>query len=137
MKNTIRIGIVGAGANTRALHIPGFQKIDGVEVVSVANRSIESGQAVASEFSIPNVYDNPYDLINADDTDAICIGTWPYTHKPFVLAALDANKHVLTEARLAMNASDAREMLYASRLKPNLVTQVVPCLLYTSPSPRD
>ena len=82
MKNTIRIGIVGAGANTRALHIPGFQKIEGVEVVSVANRSIESSQAVASEFSIPNVYDNPYDLINADDTDAICIGTWPYTHKP-------------------------------------------------------
>ena len=40
MKNTIRIGIVGAGANTRALHIPGFQKIDGVEVVSVANSSI-------------------------------------------------------------------------------------------------
>jgi len=126
MKNTIRIGIVGAGANTRALHIPGFQKIEGVEVVSVANRSIESSQAVASEFSIPNVYDNPYDLIDADDTDAICIGTWPYTHKPFVLAALDANKHVLTEARLAMNASDAHQILYASRLKPNLVTQVVP-----------
>ena len=124
--DTIRIGIVGAGANTKEKHIPGFQALDGVEIVSVANRSRESGQRVADEYGIPNVYDDPYDLIAADDSDAICIGTWPYMHKPLVLAALEANKHVLTEARLAMNAQQAHEMLYASRLRPNLITQVVP-----------
>ena len=32
---SLRIGIVGAGANTRSRHIPGFQEIDGVEVVAV------------------------------------------------------------------------------------------------------
>ena len=92
----------------------------------MANRSRESGQRVADEFGISTVYDDPYDLIAADDSDAICIGTWPYMHKPLVLAALDANKHVLTEARLALNAQQAHEMLYASRLRPNLITQVVP-----------
>ncbi len=46
---TIRIGLVGAGANTRLRHIPGFQAIDGVELVSVANRSRESGQRIADE----------------------------------------------------------------------------------------
>lgn len=124
--DTIRIGIVGAGANTKEKHIPGFQALDGVEIVSVANRSRESGQRVADEFGIPNVYDDPFDLISADDSDAICIGTWPYMHKPLVLAALEADKHVLTEARLALNAQQAHEMLYASRLRPNLITQVVP-----------
>ena len=39
--------------------------------------------------------------------DAICIGTWPYMHRTLVLAALDAGKHVLTEARMAMNAAEA------------------------------
>ena len=97
--DTIRIGIVGAGANTKEKHIPGFQALDGVEIVSVANRSRESGQRVAAEYGIPTVYDDPYDLIAADDSDAICIGTWPYMHKPLVLAALEANKHVLTEAQ--------------------------------------
>ena len=124
--DTIRIGIVGAGANTKEKHIPGFQALDGVEIVSVANRSRESGQRVADEYGISTVYDDPYDLIAADDSDAICIGTWPYMHKPLVLAALEANKHVLTEARLALNAQQAHEMLYASRLRPNLITQVVP-----------
>jgi predicted dehydrogenase len=36
---TIRIGVVGAGANTVAKHIPGLRAIGGVEIVSVCNRS--------------------------------------------------------------------------------------------------
>ena len=35
----LRVGIIGAGANTRSRHIPGFQAIDGVEVVDVQPES--------------------------------------------------------------------------------------------------
>ena len=122
----IRIGLVGAGANTRLRHIPGFQAIDGVEVVAVANRSAASGQRVADEFGIPRVFDNWQDLVNSPDVDAVCIGTWPYMHCTVTLAALDAGKHVLTEARMAMDAAEAKAMLQASRSHPGLVTQVVP-----------
>ena len=41
------------------------------------------------------------------------IGTWPYMHKTMVLAALAAGKHVMTEARMAMDSAEAREMLAA------------------------
>ena len=51
--SSIRIGLIGAGKNTRDRHIPGFQAIDGVEVVSVCNRSLESSQRVADQFGIP------------------------------------------------------------------------------------
>lgn len=122
----IRIGVVGAGANTRERHIPGLQSIDGVEVVSVCNRSRESSQRVADEFNIPTVYDNWEDLIYADDTDAIVIGTWPYMHCPLTLAALDAGKHVMCEARMAMNAEEAQRMFEAQRAAPSLVAQIVP-----------
>ena len=124
--DTIRVGIVGAGAVTRAKHIPGLQAIDGVEVVGIANRSRESAQRVADQFNIPNVYDSWVDLIAAPDSDAICIGTWPYMHRTMVFAALESDKHVLTEARMAMDARESREMLDASHEKPNLVAQVVP-----------
>jgi predicted dehydrogenase len=123
---TIRVGLIGAGANTRLRHIPGFREQVGVELVSVANRSRESGERIAGEYKIPKVYDNWRDLIEADDTDAICIGTWPYMHRTMTLLALANNKHVLTEARMAMDATEAREMLNASRAKPHLVTQIVP-----------
>ena len=122
----IRVGIVGAGNNTRVRHIPGLREMEGVEIVSVCNRSQESGERVAGQFEIPRVYDNWLELVEADDTDAICIGTWPYMHCPVTLAALENNKHVLCEARMAMNAQEAHAMLAAARRKPHLVTQIVP-----------
>ena len=109
------------GPTTRLRHIPGFQAIDGVDVVAVANRSAASGQRVADEFGIPRVFDNWQDLVNSPDVDAVCIGTWPYMHCTVTLAALDAGKHVLTEARMAMDAAEAKAMLQSSRSHPGLV----------------
>jgi predicted dehydrogenase len=126
MPGPIRIGVVGAGANTRLHHIPKLKKIDGVEIVAVVNRSRASSERAAKEFAIPRVHDHWQDLVNDKDIDAVVIGTWPYLHCPVTLAALAAGKHVLTEARIAMNAAEARLMLAASRARPNLVTQVVP-----------
>ncbi|MFQ5988953.1 MAG: Gfo/Idh/MocA family protein [Candidatus Methylomirabilales bacterium] len=123
---TIRVGIVGAGANTRLKHIPGFKGIPGVEIVSVVNRSRNSSESVARQFGIPKVYDTWLELVEADDTDAICIGTWPYLHCPVTLAALENDKHVLCEARMAMNVAEAHAMLEAARQHPHLVTQLVP-----------
>lgn len=122
----IRIGFVGAGSNTRLRHLPGFSEIDGVELASVSNRTRESSQRVAEEYGIPHIYDNWNDLIESSDSDAICIGTWPYMHCSLVLSALENDKHVLTEARMAMNAVEARIMLDAALQKPELVAQIVP-----------
>jgi predicted dehydrogenase len=72
------------------------------------------------------VYDNWVDLVESDDIDAIAIGTWPYMHATLVLAALANEKHVLTEARMAMNAQEAQAMLEASRMSPHLVAMIVP-----------
>jgi predicted dehydrogenase len=122
----IRIGIVGAGENVRLRHVPGFRAIQGVDLVGVCNRSRESSQRAAEEFGIPKVYDHWLDMVEDDDIDAVCIGTWPYMHCPVTLAALDNEKHVLTEARMAMDATQAHAMLEVSRAAPHLVTQVVP-----------
>ncbi len=124
--DVIRLGLIGAGRNTRDRHIPGFLQVEGVELSAVANRSRESGQRVADSFNIPTVYDSWRDLLEDPTIDAVCIGTWPYMHRNLTLAALEKGKHVLTEARMAANAQEAREMLNASRNHPGLVTQIVP-----------
>jgi len=122
----LRIGVIGAGANTRTKHIPGLQAIDGVEVVTVCNRSQESGQRVADELGIPQVATDWRDLINDPKLDAVVIGTWPYMHKMLTVAALEADKHVMCEARMAMNATEARAMYEAARQRPHLTAQIVP-----------
>jgi predicted dehydrogenase len=122
----IRVGLIGAGGNVRSRHIPGFHKVAGCEIVAVANRTLESGQRVADEFRIPRVYAHWQELLEDDSIDAVCIGTWPYMHRPLTLAALEKGKHVLTEARMASTAQEARDMLEASRRHSDLVCQLTP-----------
>ena len=122
----IRLGLIGAGKNTRDRHIPGFQKVDGVEIAAVANRSRASSQVVADQFNVSGVYDNWQELLEDPSIDAVCIGTWPYMHRTLTLAALESGKHVLCEARMATGALEAQEMLDASRERPDLVAQIVP-----------
>lgn len=122
----IRIGVVGAGANTRLHHIPKLQALPDVKISAVCNRRRDSAAAVAAEFNIPKVYDHWLQVVQDPDVDAVVIGTWPYLHAPVTIAALHAGKHVMTEARMARDAREAHAMLEASRQRPDLVTQVVP-----------
>ena len=127
MADKLRIGLIGAGGNTRLRHLPEFLKIQDVEIVAVANRSKESAGAFAAEFGLEvQTSGNPQDVIGSSDIDAVCIGTWPNKHKEYTIALLEAGKHVLVEARMAMNASEAAEMLESSEAHPELVSQIVP-----------
>jgi len=122
----IRVGIVGLGANTRLRHVPGLLRCDEVTIPGVCNRYPESTSRVAREFEITNTYDSWQSLVADESIDAVVIGTWPYLHCPITVASLTAGKHVLTEARMAMNAVEARKMLGASRANPELTAQIVP-----------
>ena len=122
----IRVGVIGAGGNTVNRHIPGLREIEGVEVVGVVNRSPESSRRVADKFGIPKTYENWTDAIEDAETNAIVIGTWPYLHARATVAALEAGKHVMCEARMARDAAEARVMLDTAEEYPDLVAQVVP-----------
>jgi predicted dehydrogenase len=124
--DTLRVGIIGAGANTRTRHIPGLRTQNSVEIVGVANRTGDSARKAAKELDIPKAYEDWSEVIADPAVDAVCIGTWPNSHAQMTIAALDAGKHVLCEARMAMNAREAHAMLAASRRHPKLIAQIVP-----------
>ncbi len=125
MSDTIRVGFIGAGANTRLHHIPKLKALAGVELAAVCNRSMESGQAVAADFGIERVTTDPEDIFSDPGIDAVCIGTWPYRHREYAVRALRAGKHTLCEARMAMDLAEAREMLAAAN-ESGKVAQLVP-----------
>ncbi len=122
----IRVGIIGAGGIVSSVHVPGLKRQPGVELVAVANRSIESSRRAAAELGIARAHASWEELLAAGGLDAVLIGTWPYMHRTITLAALDAGLHVLCQARMANDAAEAREMLAASKRYPELVCQLVP-----------
>jgi len=125
-QKTLRIGLIGAGGNMRLRHVPGLRALSGVEIVAVCNRRPESTRAAAREFGISNTFENWQDLVANPNIDAVVIGTWPHLHCPITVAAFEAGKHVLVEARMSLNASEAHRMHAAARRHPNLVAQIVP-----------
>lgn len=122
----IGVGVIGAGGIVRDRHVPGFKRIPGVELVGVVNRSVESSRRAMQEHGFQRTYRHWRELLADHEVDAVVIATWPYLHAPITLAALDAGKHVLSQARMAMNGTEAQSMLAASRAHPELVTMVVP-----------
>ena len=124
-EKTVRIGIIGGGGIVRSRHMPGLQKIKGVEVVAVSNRSRESSEKFAKEYGIPDVVDRWEDLVARPDLDAILIGAWPYTHREMSAAGLDAGKHVFCQARMAMDYEDAKAMYLRAR-RADRVTMLCP-----------
>jgi predicted dehydrogenase len=122
----IRVGIIGAGGIVSSTHIPGLRRMPGVEIVAVANRSLQSSRRAADEHGIPRAYADWQQLLAADGIDAVLIGTWPYMHREITLAALDSGRHVLCQARMANDTAEARDMLAASQRHSDLVTMLVP-----------
>jgi len=115
MTQPVRIGFVGAGGIVQSRHIPNLQNIAGVELVSVCNRSQESGERVAQAFGLRKVFSDWHDVVHDPDIDVVWIGTWPYLHCPVTLEALAAGKHVFCQARMAMNVKEARRMRDAAK----------------------
>src|SRR5262249_771456 len=61
-------------------------------------------------FNIPKLYGSWESLVEDEEINAVVIGAWPYLHCPVTLAALGAGKHVLTQARMAMNAREPQRI---------------------------
>ena len=126
MNRSLRVGLVGAGDNTRQRHIPGLRAVPGVELVGVVNRTPESTARVARDFSIPKQYLNWQELIADDGIDAVVVGTWPNLHCDVTCAALAAGKHVLCEARMARNVAESCRMVAAAQAHPDRIAMLVP-----------
>ncbi len=121
---TLRIGFVGAGAINRTRHVPGLKRIPGIELEVVANRSQASSQAAADEYGIKRTAGNWMEVVEDPNINVVWSGTHPYMHREITIAALEAGKHVFTQARMAMDYADAKLMWEAAQKYPHLTTNI-------------
>ena len=104
MKDTIRIGIIGAGF-AQTTQIPGFQNCEGARIVAIASARREHAARGRSRVRHPQRRKRLAIARSArDDIDLVSIVTPVVTHYEMTLAALDAGKSVLCEKPMAMNA---------------------------------
>ena len=107
---TIKIGIIGAGQIAN-MHMRRYEKIDGVEIVAVADIIKAKAEKAACEYGIPNVYDDPREMLKRDDIEAVDVCVHNNKHMPLTVAALEAGKDVYCEKPMAGSYPDAKVML--------------------------
>lgn len=119
MKNEINIGIVGAQFMGRAhsnawYDVAQFYDLPFRPVMKVAcDIDPVSKSNFAKKLGWQGFESSWEKLVNRDDIDIIDICTPNNSHMPIAVAAAKAGKHIICEKPLAMNTTEARQMLDA------------------------
>jgi predicted dehydrogenase len=111
----VKVGVVGAGGMAN-YHIPGFVQ-GGAKVVAVADVNVEAAKTMAAKYGVKNAFGSLAEMLENVDVDAVSVITPNKFHRPLVIEALKAGKHVFCEKPPAMNAKEIKEMAALAKKK--------------------
>jgi predicted dehydrogenase len=111
----VRFGIVGFGLHAVKRLMPGFALAKNCKVTALSRREMAKAQESARQYEIPLAFDSVGELCSSPEVDAVLVTTPNSLHVKDVLTAIEAEKAVLCEKPLAMNADEARQMVEAAR----------------------
>lgn len=114
MRNQVRIGILGCANIAKKYAIQAFQNINNARVISIASRSREKAKKFANQFSIP-AYESYENLLRNPQVDAVYIPLPVGLHKKWIIKAIKAGKHIISEKSLATDFQSAKEIIDAAK----------------------
>ncbi|MFP4431725.1 MAG: Gfo/Idh/MocA family protein [Spirochaetaceae bacterium] len=109
----VRWGILGVGDVCEVKSGPGFYKAAHSELRAVMRRHGDKAADFARRHGVPKWYDDADALLADPEIDAVYVASPPSTHKELVLTCAEAGKPVLCEKPMALNVTEAREMIAA------------------------
>jgi len=111
----LRVAVIGTGNFAEICHIPGILSHPNAEVVAVGGRNFDKAKNLADKFGIQHATDDINSLCADPNIDAITIASANSAHAGQAIMALNHGKHVFCEKPLAMNDTEATDMLNAAR----------------------
>jgi predicted dehydrogenase len=113
-ENTIRVGVIGVGQIGKG-HVELYQKIEGAQVVAIADIDRQEVSLVSDRYSIPHAYTDFRELLKLEEIDAVDVCLHNNLHMPVTVAALEAGKHVYCEKPMAGSYRDAEKMVRTAK----------------------
>ena len=117
----IGIAVIGTGFGQK-IHIPGFQHHHRTEVVAVFNPDLSKAKSIAQQNNIPYAHNDLEQILALSEVDAVSISTPPFLHYDMAKKALEANKHLLLEKPMTLNANQTKELYYLAQNKGLIAT---------------
>ena len=106
-------GLIGASTIARQYMLEAIRAQAGHDVVAVMSSSAERAKAFAADNRIASAHDTLDALLADPAVQVVYVSTTNELHRPQVLAAAKAGKHVLCEKPLALSVQDAIAMVRA------------------------
>lgn len=106
----LKVGVIGTGFIGPA-HIEALRRTGLADVVALADMNDEIAKAKADELSVPQSYGNYKALLADREIDVVHVCTPNHLHYTMSKEAIEAGKHVVCEKPLAMNSSEAAELV--------------------------
>jgi len=110
----LRVVVLGTSFGG-AVHVEGFRRHAGFEVVGVAGTDPQRSRALADARGVPVASTDWRALLADAKPDVVSVVTPPDLHHPMVMAALGRGCHVLCEKPTALDRHQAAEMRDAAR----------------------
>jgi predicted dehydrogenase len=115
MGHITSLAIIGLGAVVRNIHMPAYlQLTDKVRVVAGCDPDKAAREYAREKWRLPNVFDNPREMIERTKPDVVAVCTPPWLHLQHTLLALDYGCDVFCEKPLAENLAQADQIIRAS-----------------------
>lgn len=111
----VKWGILGTANIARWGMIPGMKLAKNCQLYAIAGRSEQKAQDFKEQYGFEKAYGSYEDLLKDPEVQAVYVPLPNDIHKKWVIAALQAGKHVLCEKPMAMNAGEMREMFDAAQ----------------------
>ncbi|MFD2082324.1 Predicted dehydrogenase [Actinopolymorpha cephalotaxi] len=105
----LRLGVIGCGRISQAVHLPAIAKTGAVTLVGVGDTSPQLAQGVAAKYDVP-AFATVEELLGQAHPDAVLVAVPDRFHHPVVTAALNAGAHVLVEKPAAATSAQAAEL---------------------------
>ena len=121
MDKKLKIALIGAGGIANHTHLPGYSRMDNVELVAVCDIIEERAKAASEKYNIPAVYTDWHDVLNIDGLDAVDICTPNYLHSVIACAALEKGINVFCEKPDAVSVAEAEKMKAAAEKSGKLL----------------
>jgi predicted dehydrogenase len=108
--NKIKVGVIGTGF-IGPTHIEAVRRLGFVEVVALAESSLEAAEQKAAELGIPKAYGGYKEMLRDEEIQVVHNCTPNHLHFAINKEIILAGKHVLSEKPLAMSSDESRELL--------------------------
>jgi predicted dehydrogenase len=114
MQRPLRVLVAGCG-HMGASHARAYRRMPEFEIVGVVSRGEASRRALSGELGGVPDYGDYHAALGATRPDVVSVNTYPETHAPFAIAALEAGCHVFCEKPLATTVDEAQAVVDRAR----------------------